>query len=408
MTGVRVRTAIAAALITGALFSLVALREVWRADGNYSVLLRVSPRHFDGNPMLRHRPAVRESLILTPGGYDAQFTYFAAFDPLMTRYAHAPDNYSFMMDAAPYRFGRIGHVWLTQLLSGGRWRAFPTAMVWGVLLGVMVSALLVSALSVHAGRSAWWGLTIAAVPGFWQSIQLALPEPIAIAAVLTGTYCWMRGHWVGAAVAFAAALLTRETSVVAVVCVGIVALRSGTPWRAVALMAASAAPILIWKWHVGQVLFSVWGWDAYFFDPGTIGLPFAGMYHAWIKIQSGQYYPDAPEVARAAIGFACLLTAAAVTSWIAVWKRPTLFTAIAALYGIMAVSLAGENVWPHPGNAQRTSTELFVWLAVVAATWPAPNRMVRRTIIAGLLAAALFLLVLAHDAAIIRAAFLPW
>jgi hypothetical protein len=68
------------------------------------------------------------------------------------------------------------------------------------------------------------------------------------------------------------------------------------------------------------------------------------------------------------------------------------------------VSLAGENVWPHPGNAQRTSTELFVWLAVVAATWPTPSRAVRRTIVAGLVVAAVFLLVVAHDAATIRAA----
>lgn len=407
MTWSSVRTAAAAAFITCTLFSLVALREVSRADGNYSVLLRVSPRAFDNNPMMRQRPAVRESLVLIPGGYDAQFTYFAAFDPLMTRYAHAPDNYSLMMDAAPYRFSRIGHVWLTRLLSGGRWRAFPAAMVWGVLLGVFVSALWLGLMAAHAGRSPWWGLAIAAVPGFWQSVQLALPEPLAIGATLIGVFCWTRGRWVCAAVAFAAALLTRETSVVAVACIGVATFRAGQPWRAVALMATAAGPILLWKWHIGQVLFRVWGWDAYFFDPGTIDMPFAGMLHAWSRIQAGQYYPAAPELARAAVGFAALVTAAALASWLALWKRPTVFTAIAALYGLIAISLAGENVWPHPGNVQRTSAELFVWLAVVAATWPAPSPAVRRVAAAGLTAAAVFLLALAHDASTIRAAFLP-
>lgn len=404
----RVAATLAAAVITGTLFGLVALREVWRADGNYSVLLRISPRYFNNNPMMRQRPAVRESLVFDPGGYDAQFNYFAAFDPLMRRYAHAPDNYSFMMDAAPYRFGRIGHAWFTQLLSGGRWRAFPAAMVWSVLLGCMVAAIAVSRLAVDAGRSPWWGVAVAVVPGFWQSIQVTLPEPIAAAAVLVGYWCWTRDRWAGAIIAFAVALLTRETSAIAVAGLGAISFATGQRWRAAALVALSALPLLIWKWHIGQVLFSIWGWESYFYDPGTFDLPFAGMSSAWREIMAGTYYPGNGTMARAAVGMSLLVLLATALSASAVWTRFSAPALIAAIYGVMTVSLAARTVWTHPGNVQRTGMEVFLWLMVVAATWPAPGPAVRRITIAGVCAGAVFILLLAHDAAKIRAAFLPW
>lgn len=403
----RVAAAIAAAVITCTLFGLVALGEVWRAEGNYSVLLRISPTDFNRNPMLRQRPAVRESLILAPGGYDAQFTYFAAFDPLMTRYAHAPDNYSFMMDAAPYRFGRIGHAWLTQLLSGGQWRAFPAAMVWSVLLGCLVTAFAISLLAMGAGRSPWWGVAVAATPGFWQSVHVTLPEPIAAAAVLIGYWCWTRDRWAGAIVAFAVALLTRETSAIAVVALGAATFVSGRRRLAVAMVGLSALPLLIWKWHIGQVLFLIWGWEAYLYNPGTFDVPLAGMISAWQQIAQGTYYPEAPAVARAAVGLSVLVIGATALSGLALWTRRNAPAMIATLYAVMTLSLTAEKVWTHPGNVQRASAELFIWLIVVAATWPAPGRGARRTIIAGVIAAGAFILLLGHDASTIRAAFLP-
>lgn len=402
-----VRTAGAAALITLTLFSLVALREVWRAEGNYSVLLRISDRALRSNPLLRDRVAVRESLVVSPGGYDAQFSYFAAFDPLLTRYAHAPDNYFLMMDVAPYRYGRIGHVWLTRLIAGDRWRSYPATLVWTVLLGCVWSALALSAMALHAGRSPWWGAAILFVPGFWQSVQLALPEPLAAAAVLTGAACAQRQVWWGAALAFALALLTRETSGIAIACVCGGLWFGGHRRAALAIFMCALAPVVLWRWHVYDVLSPVFGWDAAAFNPGTFGWPFSGMATATGKITSGLYHPAAPELGRSAIGLAILVPAAALVAWLAAWTRPTWPTITAAAYAVMAVSLSADNVWNHPGNVQRTSAELFVWLAVVAATWPAPSPAVRRIVAAGLAASAVFLLALAHDASAIRAAFLP-
>lgn len=402
----RVGPAIAAALITGTLFTLVALQAVRRADGNYSALLHISDRALRSNPQLRDRVAIKEQLVLSPNGYDAQWTYFATFDPLLTRYAHAPHNYYLMMDMPPYRYGRIGHIWLTRLIARDRWRAYPATLVWTVIFGCVWSALALSAIAQHAGRSGWWGAAILLVPGFWQSVQVTLPEPLAAGAVLTGLACAQRRMWWAAAAAFAMALLTRETSAVA-----LVGLCGGLYWRgerriAVWLLSIALVPVAIWRWHIFNVLSPVFGWDAVAFNPGTFGWPFSGMTAAMSKVLAGTYNAMAPEMSRAAMGLTALVAGGATIAWIAAWKRPSVPTVIAALYAIMAVSLSGDHVWKHPGNVQRTSAELFLWLAVVAATWTAPNATVHRTVVAVLIATGVFLLALAHDAPTIRSALM--
>jgi hypothetical protein len=401
---VGVRTAVAAALITCSLFSLVALREVSRADGNYSVLLRISERALRANPLLRDRTAVRERLVVSPGGYDGQFTYFAAFDPLLTRYAHAPDNYVLMMDMAPYRYGRIGHVWLTRLVAGADWRRYPATLVWTVLLGCLWSALALSAIATHAGRSAWWGAAIALIPGFWQSVQLALPEPIAAAAVLTGLACCQRRWWGAAALAFAAALLTRETAVIAVFCVCLGTFARGHQRPAVLILLAALVPTVLWRWHVATVLYPVFGVEAFAFNPGTFGWPMAGMVNAWTRVLAGTYHPGAPEIGRAALIFAPVLAATAAFAAFAGFRRPSAVTASAMVYAVMALCLSGITVWNHVGNVQRTSSELFLWAIVTAASWSSPPQPVSRAITVLLVVLGAFILFGAHDAATIRAA----
>lgn len=396
--------AAAAALIVLTLFAAVALREVADAGRNYSVLLRISERAFNANPLLRERTAVRERLVLSPGGYDAQYAYFAVFDPLLTRYAHAPNNYVLMMDIAPYRYGRIGHVWLTRLVAGDGWRGYPATMVWIVLLGCAAAALGLSAVARAQGRSSWWGLAIAAVPGYWQSVQLTLPEPIAAAAVLAAVACWQRQWWWGTATAGALALLTRETSMVAVAGLAAATFASGRRRIAVLLLAGALTPLVLWRWHVGTVLFPAFGVDAFVFNPGTFDWPGAGMVAAGRRIMAGTYHPAAAEIARAAVAFSVLLTATVIAAGQAWRRRRDAVCAIAVCYGVLALCLSGSTVWNHAGNAQRTSSEVFLWMLVAAVTWPPAGAGWRRAGVLWLAACAAYVLFGAHDASHIRAA----
>ncbi len=388
------------------LYASVAMFRVAAADGNYTALLHVSERAYRLNAQLRERMAVRERIAFD-SGYDAQYTYFATFDPLMQRFAHVPDNYRFMMDSPQYRFGRIGHVWLTWLGALGDWRNFPVVMVWTVLLGCAATAVMLSLLAVQAGRSPWWGLAAAAIPGFWQSVQVTLPEPIAAAAVLAGFWLWKK-NWIPlACIAFAAALLVRETSALAIIAVSVFSFRAGRS-RAGLLILASAIPLGIWKIHVGQVLFPVSGWEGFYFNPGTLSVPFSGIAGAWSSVFAGTYFSHDPAVGRGALAFGVLLCAAAGAAFAAWWRGPRGVAVIAMAYALVAVCLDAVQVWVHVGNAQRTSVELFVWLAVVGATWPAPSQTVKRISFAVVTMCVLFALFAAHDASTIREALWPW
>jgi hypothetical protein len=71
-------------------------------EGQYSGLLRVSEATFDRVPFLQGRADVRQSLKLDKwGGYDAQFQYFAIYDPLLRRSHEVLAR----MNARQYRWG---------------------------------------------------------------------------------------------------------------------------------------------------------------------------------------------------------------------------------------------------------------------------------------------------------------
>ena len=106
-------------------------------------------------------------------------------------------------------------------------------------------------------------------------------------------------------------------------------------------------------------------------------------------------------MAAGTIAFALLLCTAAAAAAIVLVRRPGAPALIACAYALLALSLAGQTVWNHVGNAQRTSTELFVWLAVAAVTWP-PTRRATIWIAAGALLCGAFLLFGSYDAATVR------
>jgi hypothetical protein len=190
--------------------------------GNYSGFLMISERAFSVNPLVKDRDDLRQQLrLLDNGGYDGQFMYFVAFDPFMREFRDRPRAYRDVVDAVPYRFGRIGFSALTRAAALGHSERYPVVMIWILLLSLAATSFGLSVIAQHHGRSAWYGALILAVPGFWQSIQSALPEPLAAATLVAGLACVIRRQLMPAGLLFAASLLVRETGVVLVLCVAV-------------------------------------------------------------------------------------------------------------------------------------------------------------------------------------------
>jgi len=77
-------------------------------------------------------------------------------------------------------------------------------------------------------------------------------------------------------------------------------------------------------------------------------------------------------------------------------------------YGLMALSLTFPNVWGHIGNAQRTSYEVFILLALAAVITPSLSPRSRRLILLCWIVSAVYILYGAYDGLNTREAIFPW
>jgi hypothetical protein len=358
------RSVVLAAVVVIAYSVVVTSRVNDYYGGNYSGLLVLSRVMFDNNPLLAGRDDVRSRVVLQVTGYDGQFMYYAMFDPFLRRFSANPTAYRRVVDTPPYRYGRIGFPILALILSGGQWERFPIVMMWLILGGLGLFALLLARMGQHAGIGAGVGGLALLVPGFWQSAQLSLPEPIAAASLLAGIVCVSRRRWLLAAAFFAASLLTRETGVVAIACVLAAESLQGRLRPAIACGLAAVAVMAAWRLYVAWMLFPDWGVEGLLFHPPDLGLPLAGIVDLWRAVAHGAYYPDVADLRRAAIAYPFLLMYGFGLAVALAAVRPNAWHVAAVVYGLIAISLNLPAIWVHVSNAQRGTFELFVMLAV--------------------------------------------
>lgn len=341
--------------------------------------------------MLSGRDEVRQSLLLEDvGGYDGQFMYFEVFDPFLRRYAAHPETYGRFIDAPPYRFGRIGFSVLTKILSADRWQWYPATMMWLIVGALFLCGLSLALIARGAGASAAWGLLILLVPGFWQSVQTSLPEPIAAALLLGGYLLLVSGRARLAGLTLAVSLLVRETGAIFVASIAAAAFFSGRRRESVQLVLIALTPVVLWRLYVGWILFSDYGAQAFWFNANNLGKPLAGIIDLWVSVRRGVYFPGIPEMARAGTWFPILLMGGLCVALVALARRPGAAAVAAVAYGILAISLTYESIWVHVGNGQRGTYELFVALAVVSVLIKAYPPVLRASLVIVWTAAGLY------------------
>jgi len=360
-----VRAALVAGIVAGGYGQLMVTRLQQAYDGNYSGFLQLSRKNVEQNPLLNQRGDIRRTLVLHDGGgYDGQFMYFAIFDLFLRAYHDEPVMYRQIMDAAPYRYGRIGFSLLTRILSLENWGRYPSTMMWIIVGSLAAAAMLLSLIAQDRGLTPAWGLAVLVMPGFWQSMQVALPEPLAAATLIGGIACLWYRRWTLAVVLLAFSLLVRETGIVAVFCVLAGMSLSGSARRAAWIGICACGPLIAWRLYVAYVLYPDWGIQGLLFHPPDLGLPFGGFVDLWSAVAHHTYYPQFPQMARAAIAYPLLLLSALVLAGALVANAPSPFSVAAVIYAVIAVSLNFEAIWVHVGNGQRGTYEVFVMLAV--------------------------------------------
>ena len=214
-------------------------------------------------------------------GYDGQFYYRLALDP----FSGARTKFGITLDKPGRRQQRILYPLLAWIVSGG---GNASAVLWALIMinaiGLVLIAWVGTALVRTMGRSPWWGLAFALVPGALVSLTHDTSEVLAILLSLCFLTLFRRGHHCWAVIALTLAVFARETTLVFALGLLVAAYlrRRSVEWRA--LLSCALVPIAAYiAWQIflgirwsGAPVFTAGGHDL-----GPV--PFYGLIRAAVK-----------------------------------------------------------------------------------------------------------------------------
>ncbi|HEY8472466.1 MAG TPA: hypothetical protein VIL37_07490 [Natronosporangium sp.] len=286
-------------------------------------------------------------------GYDGQWYLIQANDPL------ALTDLLDRMDAPRYRALRVLYPALGWLFAAGQAPATPYALLAVGMLafgfGCAVAGRIVSAY----GRSPWWGLLFAAVPGAQIGLGWGTAEPLALALGILGISLVLDRRYLLAGLAFAGSALTKETylafaAVTAVFLVVDAIARQAVTRRLLRQLAAIVLPgaVTLFGWWVYVEHTLPWVYNPH----GALGrfsLPFVGWFEVLTTIARAEYpnrglfgIPSEPAMV---VSFAVLVAAAGL----ALWLRQSLLAYHAFAWAMFGLIIAGFLLERY-GSAQRT------------------------------------------------------
>jgi hypothetical protein len=179
-------------------------------------------------------------------GYDGQFGYFIAADPVT-----APD----LIDAPAYRYQRILLPAAARLLALGQASLVPWTMLIINLIALVGGTYCLEQLLITQGVSRWYALTYGLFAGVFMAVRLSLNEPLAYGLVLAAILSERRDKLWLTGLLLAAAALAKETTLLFTAGYG-VWLFTQQRWRAmIGFGLIALVPFALWQgilyWQFG-------------------------------------------------------------------------------------------------------------------------------------------------------------
>jgi len=274
-------------------------------------------------------------------GADGQDFWVLATDPLLIDVAGVKPY----LDRPAYRADRIGYP-----LVVAPWRVFgQEAVLWGLIVTNVVAAAIgtwaAARIATEVGLPERACLAFALCPGVAVATLLDTGDGVALVLILLAIMAVLRQRWGWAVAAGVAAVLTRETSVLALI--GIAALGPALPrrWRA-ALVGIPAAALAAWAIYVRLRLGGHRGGTA-----TDVTWPFLGFYR--ILFDPGAAATDVRSKELAVL--LLLVAVAAVVLW---WRQRDSLLLSAALPFALFAPLLGPFVLGRNVNSLRVFAPL--------------------------------------------------
>jgi hypothetical protein len=220
-------------------------------------------------------------------GFDGQYAYFLAVDPVNARY---------YMDSPAYRYTRVLYPLTARALALGRADLVPWTLILVNLLAIAVGTAALAAWLRRHGASAWYAMVYGFYPGVFITLMRDTTEVMAygLVAVAIFLFDFARRGVVLSAIVFALAILTRETAAIFAIGYALAVLATPTEprmaflervqrnWKRAALFVAIwAAPIAAWK------IFLRWWLGSFGLDAHIERIPFLGI-ASWFPWNAGQ------------------------------------------------------------------------------------------------------------------------
>jgi hypothetical protein len=304
---------------------------------------------------------------VVPGtGYDGQWFLGQAYDPFLT------EGMASGFDMPRYRAGRPLYALVGRALAGGAEEGVPYTLLAVGPLALAVGAASTGRLLAAYGRSRWWGLGFALIPGVIVGVTHATAEPLGLACVALGLSLAAGSRFAPAGAAFAAAALTKETYLAfAVVAAGVLVLGGRRRWRDAGLVVLPGAVLLAaWSVYVSVMVPASAG-DAKALE--AVQLPGVGWAEVARSLAAGSWVPDAPvgPLGQVMLVGSLVLSVAGIVAGV---RRPGLAGWVAVGLGCYALCVSGW-VLSHYLSAMRALAPcVLAAMLGLAATLIAPGR----------------------------------
>jgi hypothetical protein len=283
-------------------------------------------------------------------GYDGQFAYQIARDPA---------NGWAKTDVPAYRYQRIGYPLVARVLALGNVDLVPWMLIAVNVIALAAGTWCTEEILTHYGASRWYALTYGLNAGTLMGVRLDLTEPLAYGLAQAGVLLLLKNRSNAAAMAFAVAALTKETTLMFAAGT-VLALAAQRDWRrAITVSVIAVVPFVIW-----QAILRGWFGQFGVGSGGALATPFE------------------------------LIPLRGLWSIAALDGR--VFVLMAAIMLPLAVIPALIGLWRTIGDARRRRFDLPMWLLLINAaviaftpqsTFREPLAMAR--FVVGLIAAAL-------------------
>jgi hypothetical protein len=280
-------------------------------------------------------------------GYDAQWYYFIAADPL---------GAAIVLDRPAFRYQRILFPVLIRVLSLGRVEWMPWVMLGINLASACLATYLIAELLAKKGASSWYALVFSLSFGFLLAMRLDLLEPLVLILALGGWKFYTEDKPVAGIVLFALSGLTKEIGLVFPAALTIWLLLRSRWRRVIWLAVGSFLPYILW----GIVLFCALGTSPESLEATRLSwLPFSGLFAM----------RDAPSILL--VGLWVVMPAIVCTLYL--WVSRTRLASntspetVLVLAQVIFVAVLPQATWADPLAVLRTGlgmlAAILLWLA---------------------------------------------